>query len=134
MSRWFSGEVQDMSDFSHCKKVFYGELEFRVHPDVYEPSDDSFALARNVPGFAKGDVLDVGTGCGILAMVAGGEETEVLGVDVSEVAVENARFNAKMNGVECRFLQSNLFGEVDGRYDLIIFNPPYLPTAPGERL
>jgi len=122
-----------MNDFSNCKKAFYDELEFRVHADVYEPAEDSFALAKHVPGFSKGEVLDVGTGSGILAIVAGLAGAEVTGVDVSRTAVENAEYNAQKNGVDGRFLLSNLFEELEEEFDLIIFNPPYLPTSPEER-
>jgi len=121
-----------MQDFRNCKKVFYDELVLYVHPEVYEPAEDSFALAKQVPALAKGDVLDIGTGTGLLALVAKSEDSDVTGVDISEVAVENARFNASQNGLECKFLASDLFNEVDGDFDLIIFNPPYLPTGEGE--
>ncbi|RLG19457.1 hypothetical protein DRN67_02620 [Candidatus Micrarchaeota archaeon] len=121
-----------MSNFSNCRKAFYEELEFRIHPDVYEPSEDSFALARQIGKKEGGSVLDVGTGCGILAVIAAARGAEVVGVDVSIIAIENAEFNAESNGVECRFKKSNLFERVGGKFDLIMFNPPYLPTAPEE--
>ncbi len=121
-----------MQDFRNCKKVFYDELVLYVHPEVYEPAEDSFALAGQIPALARGDVLDIGTGTGLLALVAKSEDSNVTGVDVSEVAVENAKFNASQNGLDCKFLASDLFNEVDGDFDLIIFNPPYLPTSEGE--
>ncbi|MDO8339803.1 MAG: methyltransferase [Candidatus Burarchaeum sp.] len=121
-----------MTDFSNCKRVFYEDFELRVHEDVYEPAEDSFALAKHVPAFAKGNVLDMGTGSGLLAIVASNEGTTVLGVDVNPLAVENARFNSELNGSGCKFSESNLFTELESKFDLIIFNPPYLPTGAGE--
>ena len=123
-----------MTDFLNCKKVFYEDFELRVHQDVYEPAEDSFALAKHVPAFAKGDVLDMGTGSGILAVVASNDKTSVLGVDVNPLAVENARFNSELNGSGCEFAESDLFTELESKFDLIIFNPPYLPTAEGEEV
>ncbi|MFA6035988.1 MAG: HemK2/MTQ2 family protein methyltransferase [Candidatus Micrarchaeia archaeon] len=121
-----------MQDFKNCKKTFYDELVLYVHPDVYEPAEDSFALAKHIPALAEGDVLDVGTGSGLLALVAKSEDSDVTGIDVSEVAVENAKFNASQNGLDCKFMVSDLFSNVEGEYDLVIFNPPYLPSAQGE--
>ena len=121
-----------MTDFSNCKRVFYEDFELRVHPEVYEPAEDSFALAKHVPAFAKGDVLDMGTGSGILSIVASNEGTSLLGVDVNPLAVENARFNSELNGSGCEFTESDLFTELESKFDLIMFNPPYLPTAEGE--
>jgi release factor glutamine methyltransferase len=123
-----------MQDFKNCKKTFYEELVLYVHPEVYEPAEDSFALAKRVPALAGGNVLDVGTGSGLLALVAKSEDSDVTGVDVSEVAVENAKFNASQNGLDCKFMVSDLFSNVDGDFDLIIFNPPYLPTGEGEEV
>ncbi|VVC04341.1 putative S-adenosylmethionine-dependent methyltransferase [Candidatus Burarchaeum australiense] len=124
-----------MPDFSNCKKVYFEDLVLKVHSDVYEPAEDSFLLARHVPKFAEGDVLDMGTGSGIQALVAAGEESSVLGVDINRLAVENARFNAEQNGRECEFLEGDLFNELDdSQFDLIIFNPPYLPTGEGEKV
>ncbi len=121
-----------MTDFSNCKKVFYEDFELRVHDDVYEPAEDSFALAKHVSKFAKGNVLDMGTGSGLQAIVASNEGTSVLGVDVNPLAVENARFNSELNGSGCEFSESDLFTELESKFDLIIFNPPYLPTGADE--
>ncbi|MFH1447606.1 MAG: HemK2/MTQ2 family protein methyltransferase [Candidatus Micrarchaeota archaeon] len=109
--------------------VSFRGLRFEVFPGVYEPAEDSFMLAE----FSKdiiGDSLDVGTGCGIQAIVA--KKARVVGVDSNEVAVENAEHNARMNGSNAMFVGSDLFESVDGKFDCIVFNPPYLPTSPNE--
>jgi len=54
---------------------------------------------------------------------------------LNEDAVKNAKYNALLNKVEnATFHQSNLFNEVDGKFDSILFNPPYLPTEREDRI
>ncbi len=88
---------------------------------IYEPQEDSFLLQKYVRKYAKGKVLDVGTGSGVQALTALEKTPDVLAVDVSDDAVKLAR----SRGVNARV--SNLFSKVEGKFDLIIFNPPYLP-------
>ena len=88
---------------------------------LYEPSDDSFLLQEQVRKYAKGKVLDIGTGTGILAKTALEKTKDVLAVDINEEAVKHCK---KLN-INC--IKSDLFEKVKGKFDLIIFNPPYLP-------
>lgn len=88
---------------------------------IYEPEEDSFLLAKYVREYANGKVLDMGTGSGIQAEAALEETKDVLAVDIDEEAVEEA----KRKGVKAKV--SDLFENVEGRFDLIVFNPPYLP-------
>ncbi len=109
----------------------FENLKFVVFRDVYEPDEDSFLLAKHSKK-ASGRVLDVGTGCGIQAITCSGRE--VVGVDINLHAVENARFNAqKSNKPNCIFFESSLFERVDGKFDFILFNPPYLPTSKTDK-
>jgi release factor glutamine methyltransferase len=88
---------------------------------IYEPQEDSILLQKYVRKYAHGRVLDMGTGSGIQALTALEKTPDVLAVDIDEDAV---RF-VKSKGVNAHI--SNLFSKVDGKFDLIIFNPPYLP-------
>lgn len=104
--------------------------------EVYEPSDDSLILAHHVDYLVKeigGEVLDVGTGSGIQAIIAAKYADRVVGVDINERALEVAAENAELNGVadRCEFRKGDLFSPIrkNERFDLIIFNPPYLPTS-----
>jgi release factor glutamine methyltransferase len=95
---------------------------------VYVPAEDSELLAENM-GEPRGRVLDVGCGCGIQSLVAAKTAECVLGVDVNPDAVELSRRNASANRVEnAEFLLSDMFANVKGRFDLVLFNPPYLPV------
>lgn len=104
------------------------------------PCDDSFLLAEAVASRSRGDVLDMGTGCGIQGIAAAGKAKSVLFADVSPEAVECARKNAEVSGAtsrcRCRFVESDLFAAIPEaeKFDVIIFNPPYLPTKPCERV
>ena len=92
---------------------------------IYEPQEDSFLLSKYVEKYASGKVLDLGSGSGIQAEAALMKTKEVLAVDINKEAVgllKKKNINAKY---------SDLFSNVKGKFDLIIFNPPYLPE---ERL
>ncbi|MBU1201880.1 MAG: methyltransferase [Nanoarchaeota archaeon] len=91
---------------------------------VYEPAEDSFLLLKQIKNYAKGLVLDVGTGSGILAEEAAKYADIVVAVDVNPEAV--AYCTKKYKHIE--FRQSDLFSNVPEKFNLIIFNPPYLPT------
>ena len=88
---------------------------------IYEPEEDSYLLQKYVKKYARGKVLDMGTGSGILALTALQKTKEVLAVDINENAIEHV----KELGINAKF--SDLFSEVEGTFDVIIFNPPYLP-------
>jgi len=95
----------------------------------YEPQDDSFLLAGQVKKLAFGRVLDMGTGSGVQAIAASKNRdvTGVVAVDINRKALSAAKQNAKNEEVKIRFIHSDLFKEVKGVFDTIIFNPPYLP-------
>ena len=93
---------------------------------IYEPREDSFLLQKYVEKYAAGKVLDMGTGSGIQALAAMKKTKDVLAVDVDDYSV----IYAKGKGVNA--IQSDLFENVDGKFDLIIFNPPYLPKDINE--
>lgn len=92
---------------------------------IYEPREDSFLLQKYVERYANGKVLDMGTGSGIQALTALKKTKYVVAVDIDKEAVEHVRnFGVKA-------VQSDLFKHIKGKFDLIIFNPPYLPNHKG---
>ncbi len=100
----------------------------KAHDGVYYPREDSNMLARIVEKRASGDVLDLGTGSGIQGITAALNGCTVTFSDIDENAVSVARQNAKLNGINGIFVFSDLFSNIKGRFDTIIFNPPYLPS------
>jgi release factor glutamine methyltransferase len=81
-------------------------------------------------------VLDVGTGCGILGTLAAEKAATVFAVDLNPYAIRCAKQNSVLNNVDSRmaFMQADLLTAFDGnaRFDLILFNAPYLPAAEHE--
>lgn len=114
----------------------YQGFKFLVFKDVYDPSDDTFLLAENLDVSENDYVLDMGTGCGVLAIIAGKTATKVVGVDISERSVMNARTNVTLNNMENRveIRLGNLWNALkpDERFNLILFNSPYLPIQNSE--
>lgn len=105
-------------------------MKLLEHPKVYEPREDSWLLAEWVKERAKGSVLDIGTGSGIQAIISSGNAKEIVATDINPYAIELAKENAKLNGVRnITFKISDLFQQISkkSKFDLIIFNPPYLP-------
>ncbi len=119
------------------KKTFFNEYTFHVSKDVYEPAEDTFLLAENLVVDKNDVVLDVGTGCGILGILAAKKARWVVAVDVNPHAVRCAKMNAKLNGVteKMETLRSDLFKAIkkNEKFDLIIFNAPYLPSETVEK-
>ena len=109
-----------------------------ILPGVLQPPSDCWLLADVIRerGLARGTtVLDVFTGSGALAVAAALEGARaVTAVDLSRRAILNTRLNAGLNRVPVRALRGDLFAPVRGqRFDLIVANPPYVPSA-GEEL
>lgn len=96
---------------------------------VYPPREDSYLLLKAVQ-VRKGErLLDIGTGTGIIAIAAALESAEVTATDISEKALRCAEMNAKRNGVEIEFVKTNIAEGLKKEFDVITFNPPYLPES-----
>lgn len=114
--------------------TYFNGLELEIPEGVYEPGEDSELLARSLE-IKKGEkVLDMGTGSGALGLLAAKENAEVTAVDIKNRAVKIAGKNAEINGIEINVKKSNLFNNVKNSYDVIIFNPPYLPVEKEDKI
>jgi release factor glutamine methyltransferase len=114
-------------------------LDFRVAPGVLIPRHDTETLVEEAVRRAKpaAAVLDIGVGSGCIAIALAKElpDADVMGVDASSAALELARDNADRNGVRVTLFEGSLFEPFPGRrFDLIVSNPPYIPTADLETL
>jgi release factor glutamine methyltransferase len=107
------------------------EILINTKEGVYEPSDDTFLLLDSLDHAERplGSALELGTGTGIIAIYGAKRGARVTATDINEETLALAKENASLNGVAERieFVKSDLFDNVDGSFDTIIFNPPYLP-------
>ena len=109
-------------------------LEYEVTADVLIPRHDtellvSEAVTRHPDAHS---VLDIGTGSGCIAVTLQKRLSQavITATDISEAALAVARRNAATHGASIEFLHGSLFAPVaDRRFDLIVSNPPYIPTA-----
>ncbi|MFA6489739.1 MAG: HemK2/MTQ2 family protein methyltransferase [Candidatus Micrarchaeia archaeon] len=117
-------------------EISFGALRLKIAPTVYQPAEDSFMLATYASSLT-GKILEIGTGSGIAALsaAAASRKNDVIGVDINPAAVRCASANAGFNGItNAVFHESDLFSEVRGKFDTVLFNPPYLPTTREEKL
>ena len=114
-------------------REFFGR-NFRVTPAVLDPRADTETLIEAALALARGKgpvrILDLGTGSGAIAVTLLAELPGAIAVatDLSVAALEVAKGNAGVLGVADRasFMQANWFDGVDGQFDLIVSNPPYI--------
>lgn len=119
-------------DFGTHLFVYRG-LVLRLDEGAQAPKAGTLLLAREVPALAHGSVLDLGTGCGLLALIAARSATRVVAADVLEACVRCTWRNVLLNGLELQVdvRLGDLFAPVAGEtFDLILTNPPQMPTPP----
>lgn len=109
----------------------YMEAEMETETDlVYEPAEDTFLLMRAALEEVRpaDSVLEMGCGRGLISRELTSKACRVIATDINPHALRMAR---KM-GVET--VRADLFRGIKARFDLILFNPPYLPTGPQDKL
>ena len=103
---------------------------FHITPEVLDPRPETGALVQAALERDFARVLDLGTGSGaiVISLLAARPDAVGLATDLSQAALDIARDNARSLAVEgrCWFLLSDWFADVDGKFDLIVSNPPYI--------
>jgi carbamoyltransferase len=90
---------------------------------------DSMGLVYTAPRNNVDCILDLCTGSGIQALTASRYAHQVVGVDINLRALRFARFNAQLNSIEhVKFRSGNLYQAVSGKFDIILANPPFVPS------
>lgn len=114
------------------KQEFMG-ISFYVNPSVLIPRQDTEILVEEVIKKLKDgiQVLDMCTGSGCIIISLMMQEYDIAGtaVDVSEDALQVAKENARIHNKNVNFIKSDLFEEVEGTYDIIVTNPPYISAV-----
>ena len=114
---------------------FY-DRKFKVTKDVLSPRMETEELIYRVIEYVKTTkkdsikILDLCTGSGIIAITLKKElELKSVGLiasDISEEALEVAKENAELNNADIKFIQSDIFNNIDEKFDIIVSNPPYI--------
>lgn len=105
-------------------------LRFSVTEDVLVPRQDTETLVEEVMRYLRDgmEILDVctGSGCILLSLLRYSNGCRGVGCDISEKALAVAGQNAKQLGISAQFIQSDLFESIEGRFEYIVSNPPYI--------
>lgn len=111
-----------------------GKNAFVIFPSVFDPkfSMSSTLLASTIHVEPNESLLDMGTGSGVLAIIAAKQAKDVIAIDINTQAIQCAYMNASLQRVKnISFIVSDLFAAVkkDKMFDLILFNPPYFEKS-----
>lgn len=112
--------------------VDFYDVNLLVNENVLIPRFETETLVEKTINYAKEltellDILDIGTGSGAIAItLAKHLSCHALATDISEEALEIAKINSKRNNVQIEFKQSDILKNVQGKFDIIISNPPYI--------
>lgn len=116
-------------------------LEFQVNEHVLVPRQDTEILVEEAEKVIRKSgknlkILDMctGSGCIAISLKVRNPKIQCMAADVSKEALEVAEKNGKRLAAEVTFIESDMFSEVKGTYDLIVSNPPYIPTKVIEEL
>ncbi len=113
-------------------------MEFCVNEHVLIPRQDTEVLVEHVLDTLQCDmrILDMctGSGCILISLLKLKEGISGVGVDISKEALCVAKENGRQHGVDAEFIHSDLFENVQGDFDVIVSNPPYIRTAVIEEL
>lgn len=105
-------------------------LRFSVTEEVLVPRQDTETLVEEVMRYLRDgmEILDVctGSGCILLSLLRYSNGCRGVGCDISEKALAVAGQNAKELGISAQFIQSDLFESIEGRFEYIVSNPPYI--------
>ncbi len=108
-------------------------MDFFLNNDTLIPRPDTEILVEKAIEVIKEknfkNILDIGTGSGAIAIsLAKYCNVNVDAIDINNNALQMAKRNAKLNNVSVNFIQSNIFENINNKYDVIVSNPPYIKT------
>lgn len=143
LKKYFQGNIEDAIKRLESGEAvqyivgnvdFYG-YNFKLNKNVLIPRFETEELVKNTIDIIKEkygnktiNILDIGTGSGCIAITLKKElsNSKITAIDISDNALNVAKENAKLNNVEITFKQSNVFQNINEKYDVIISNPPYI--------
>ena len=115
---------------------YFYDRKYKVTKDVLSPRMETEELIYKVIEYVKASnknkfkILDLCTGSGIIAITLKKEleqvSVDVIASDISEEAIEVAKENAKFHDATIKFIKSDIFNNIDDKFDIIVSNPPYI--------
>ena len=115
---------------------YFYDRKFKVTKDVLSPRMETEELIYRVIEYVKTTkkdsikILDLCTGSGIIAITLKKElelkSVRLIASDISEEALVVAKENAELNNADIKFIQSDIFNNIDEKFDIIVSNPPYI--------
>ena len=114
--------------------MLYDEIKpgLKMRKGVYRPLEDARMMGRLMEEQAFGKMLDMGCGTGIQGIIAAKMGCDVMFADINPNAIECAMENARSNGIRGKFVVSDVFSNIRGKFNTIAFNAPFLATRPVE--
>lgn len=121
------------------KKAYFYGLEFKIDENVLCPRPETEILVETAIKYINenhySNVLDLCTGSGCVAIaIKKNADATMLATDISPKAINIAKENAKQLDADIKFIKSDMFEGIDGKFDLIVSNPPYIDSAEIESL
>lgn len=103
-------------------------IQILSDPDVYPPSEDSILLIESLTVREGERILEIGCGSGVVSIHCAKNGCAVTSGDINPKAVDLTRRNAGINGAEMEVVETDVYSNIDGAFDTIVFNLPYLPV------
>lgn len=137
--RWQEQVYEDLTNIKKKQTIKKLGYDLTVLPGVFAPLwGDSILLARVLKKEIEttSTILDLGTGSGIQGIVAAEKAASVLSVDINPTAVKCTKLNVKKLKLDkiIKVKKSDLFSDVSGKFDFIIYNPPFRWFRPRDTL
>lgn len=104
------------------------DIRIEGDPDVYPPSDDSILFIQSLEVRGGERVLEIGCGSGVVSIHCAKNGCKVTCGDINPKAVELTKRNAGINSVSLDVHETDVYSDISGRFDTILFNLPYLPV------
>lgn len=108
------------------------EISIRECDEVYPPAEDTFLLLECLEVEERSKVLEMGCGTGLISCHISQNGAELTAADVNPKAVECTKRNLITNGLKGKVLLSDMFQNITGVFDTMVFNPPYLSEEEKE--
>ena len=128
--------IREFSKNKIKKEYKVNNIEIKVHKGVFPPFDDSIAFFNILKKIKKpGKVLELGTGSGVLIFAVSKKADSVTATDINKSAIKSAKENIKINKIKnAKVIYSDLFSSIRGKFNTIIFNPPFGYSKPKNML